>query len=358
MAIEEENSSFSSDTNREKEKKDSDQNNESLDETLDEAKKDNFKQLDRRQSRKNKILYRKSFSKMGTKNFFSKTKTGELEVENIEGQKKVGDQLKNFLINNSSLLSEMNLLAHNMNPSLNGTPNKVSFDFSNLENNNKSMAPNNGGINRQATSSEKIVNALKGWMENSKFSSAFKGKSMVGNPAYIDDILLEMDKIKSFDFYFSYNNIENILEKMEFLKKKNPRKTKKRTTSHLKLNKEKTTNVVEGFRRGSFMINKEDVLSLEENLAKPDLWKQPKNTVMRKNFFKNVPHLEKLLQEELFDPNKIKAYYKNKYLKEEKKGIVKFIKVCVLGLFKFICFSCFKRGNKTLKKLSYLNERK
>lgn len=356
LAIEEEDSNFSYDSSYpDKEKRDSEKKIVSLEDIVDQTKMENGKQMDRRHARKNRILYRKSFSKIGTKNFYAKTKTGELDGENLESQRKINEQMKSFIINNSPLLSDMNFLASNL---FFGNQNKVSFDFSNFDNNNKGMVSNNGnngGINRQATNSEKIVNALKGWMESSKLNSAYKGKTVVGNPNNgNEDILLEMDKIKSFDFYFSYNNIEYIIEKMEYLKKKNQRKIKKKATTRMKFNMEKNANSIEAFRRGSFMINKEDILSLEENIGKP----QPKNTLMRKNFFKNVPHLEKLLQEELFDPNKIKEYYKNKYLKEKKKGILKFIKICIIDFFELICFCFYKRRTRTLKKLSYLNEKK
>jgi hypothetical protein len=313
--------------------------------------------MDRRRARKNRILFQKSITKMATKSNYTKTKTGDLDVENLENQRKIIDQMKNLFLNNiNSLNAEQMVFNPNQNQNILNSL-KVSFD---LGNDTNKLGVFNKAMSRQVTNSEKIVNALKGWMENSKTSSALKGKTNSGNVMYIDDIFLEMDKIKSFDHYFHYNNIENIIEKYEFLKKKNQIKTKKRTATRLKLFKEKSSfnYDVMGLKRGSLLGKDEN---LEDILSKPEAIKQAKNTVMRKNFFKNAPYIEKLMQEELFDPQKIKDFYKNKYQKEKKKNLLSFFKALIVNLFAIFCYCCKKKNQKTKaktkKKLSYLDQK-
>ena len=202
--------------------------------------------------------------------------------------------------------------------------------------------------------SPKFMSALKGWVESSKFRNNLKPKSTAAANNEKNEAQFEMDRIKSFDSYFIYNNIESILEKMEVINYyKNKRKLRRHSPAKVNVMKERTLNLTDGsltpFVRGSVLFNKEE--------GEPNINHFPKNTIMRKNFFKNAPQLEKLLQEELFDPNKIKEYYKNKYLKEDKKGIRKFFRICIIGFFKLICSWFYKGKTRTLKKLSYLNEK-
>ena len=188
--------------------------------------------------------------------------------------------------------------------------------------------------------SPKFMSALKGWVENSKFRSTLKPKSAANNEK--NEAPFEMDRIKSFDSYFIYNNIESILEKMEAINYyKNKRKLRKHNPAKVNVMKERTINLTDGsltpFVRGSALFNKEEGF--------PNLNQYPKNTIIKKNFFKNAHYLENLLQEEKFDPKKIKEFYKKKYLQGENKNYIKCFCSFLITVLKSVFFCCFHIKN-------------
>ena len=160
--------------------------------------------------------------------------------------------------------------------------------------------------------------------EISKGNTAISDKKAITDKETFKENQIDLDRIKSFDLYFSYNNIENVLGYMEMLNLlKLRRKTGKMTNKmkHLYLQNSLNQNGVPTYIRGSVLVNnKKDDNLIDDFLFNKNQEMMQKrqynaHTFIRKNFFKNAPMLEKMMQEEQFDPEKIKEFYINKYMR-------------------------------------------
>lgn len=259
---------------------------------------------------------RNSLGKLGTRIFPRNNKSLEASPGAKPSFLQIGEQLKKF---SEEEKSKQELKVDAVDHQAVVEAKKISFDLSNvILEKLKNLGGNFSFTVDKQIKSPKFMSALKGWVEKSKFRSNLKPKGGANNQS--NETQYEMDRIKSFDSYFIYNNIESILEKMEAINYyKNKRKLRRNNLAKVNVMKERTLNLADGsltpFIRGSALFNKEEGF--------PNLNQYPKNTIMRKNFFKNAPYLEKLLQEEKFDPKKIKEFYKKKYLKGENKSYIK-----------------------------------
>lgn len=302
---------------------------------------------DRRKTRKNKFILRKSLKQIATKILFnSLSKSSDFDGENAEAFRKIGEQVKNLL--KIEKTSKFDLTP----------PNNSNDSKKTLFNQSNELRKSNGSIsfNQEKNSeSSALMSILKGWVESTKQRSKSKIIPLTNSLFVSQPHFLLMDRIKSFDFYFFYNNIENIIDKME-TKIKPKRKIKKQGETTFKTNvfKEKTINLVDGnlmsHARGSLAGHKFD--NINDSSDKKSLIYH-NNNVMRKNFFKNAHHLEKLLEEEKFDPKKMKEFYRNKFLTGKKRGFLGYLSSCFLDLLKslFCCRTSKKKTNERKKRL-------
>lgn len=147
-----------------------------------------------------------------------------------------------------------------------------------------------------------------------------------------DDINHDIDKVKSFDDYYSHNNIETILHGLEMKKfKKLSKKIKKGNYLKTKYqsffqNTIDINHTIPTFLRGSNLYGRKKTVIFKENLKKKQKFLEKKNRksslAIKKYYFKNSLNLQKLIEQESFNPDKIKDYYKQKYMKNKNKWIV------------------------------------
>jgi len=144
------------------------------------------------------------------------------------------------------------------------------------------------------------------------------------------DELSDIDKVKSFEDYYPHNNIETVLNAIETEKfKKLNKKIKKGNflKSKYQLFIQNNLNVNESiplFLRGSTLYDKTKALSIKNNLKKNANLIEKSNErqpIARRYYFKNSMNLQKLIAQEKFDPEKIKEYYRKKYMKEGRRKV-------------------------------------
>ena len=146
------------------------------------------------------------------------------------------------------------------------------------------------------------------------------------------DELSDLDKVKSFEDYFPHNNIETVLHTIETAKfKKLNKKIKKGNflKSKYQLFLQNNLNINECiplFLRGSTLYDRTKAISLKENLKKNAKMIESNNErgepLTRRYYFKNSMNLQKLIAQEKFDPDKIKEYYRKKYMREGRRKVV------------------------------------
>ena len=130
-------------------------------------------------------------------------------------------------------------------------------------------------------------------------------------PYYHKETLADIDMMKSFEEYFAGGNVENVLEKVEHERMKRVFKKLRKTKSIYSRMSVANKELMESGsirERSKFFENAAGV-------------KKPRQNIMRKNFFKNSKNLEKMIKEELFNPEKLKDYYIKKYQHKKRKGI-------------------------------------
>ena len=170
-----------------------------------------------------------------------------------------------------------------------------------------------------------IMGVLNRMMEHVKGGRSTEGINVINGSSQMDidlstktidvvgcnkDALVEIDMIKSYEDYFTSGNIENVLEKIEQMKRayKKIRKSKSIYSKMNIANKE--------LMDGSFCLERSKVFENNNGVRKG------RPNIMRKNFFKNSKNLEKMIKEELFNPEKLKDYYIKKYQGNKRKGMV------------------------------------
>ena len=132
---------------------------------------------------------------------------------------------------------------------------------------------------------------------------------------------LEIDKIKSFEFYFPDNNIENILARIEYLKllkilektKKNKNKKKYQLfiENHLNLN-DRQPNYLLGNSLQKGAPNVEKFLEEFEKEGKRNFSTEKSKKIQRK-FFKKKSHIQKMMLDQEFDEEKFKEKFKKNF---------------------------------------------
>lgn len=275
---------------------------------------ENRKEFARRKSRKKNILTRKSLARINSRKSFN------IDKEDIEEFLKIiqGAMPKEVENYNKEFKSLKSDIGDTVSMKSNQTPSVQ------VSNNNSSNNKNNVMIG--------FLTLLRKIFE-SKGNSLSEKKSIVG-PAeenMINANNLELDRTKSFDFYFSYNNIENVISQIQMYNLlKLRRKTGKTQNKlkHLYLQNSLNQNGLPNYIRGSVLAtgHKNDNNLIDDFLFKQNqelLKKRQLNshTFIRKNFFKNAPMLEKMMQDERFDPEKIKQFYIDKYMKGKTQTI-------------------------------------
>lgn len=149
--------------------------------------------------------------------------------------------------------------------------------------------------------------------------------------------ILETDRVKSFEEYFQYNNIENIIQHIELMKlKKFNKKMKKNSFLKAKYQLYLQNNLdinesIPTFLKGSRLYSKRKTTTLKQNLKKNEELMLNQNRasqpIAKRYYFKNSLNLQKLIAQEQFDPEKLKAYYRKKYMKKSlKENILIFCK--------------------------------
>jgi len=298
------------------------------------------KEWGRRKSRKKNILVRKSLARINSRKSVNMMDMEELDnfFSNLEGAStsarlsKEKEPQKDFKKEFRSLKSDFG-----ETPSMRSVQSPSSNSSSKM----------NGVIGG-------FLKFMRRLVELSKGSKTNNVQEVV---VALNENTLDLDRIKSFDFYFSYNNIENVIAQMEMfhlirLRRKTGKSQNK--MKHLYLQNSINQNGVPTYIRGSILVtnNKNDNNLIDDFLYNKNqemLQKRQYNahTFIRKNFFKNAPMLEKMMKEEQFDPEKIKEFYINKYMRGKTqtyffKG-VKMMWACWKKMWK----SCCKRRKRT-----------
>ena len=129
---------------------------------------------------------------------------------------------------------------------------------------------------------------------------------------------LEIDKMKSYNFYFPDDNVDVVLNRIAFYRMTTLRKKKTKNFKHAKIN--------------DFSI--ETMAYTIDKIKKENINRNP----FQKIFFKAKKHIEKLIEEEEFNPEKFKRGLRENYMK-----------MSTIGFFKKIGNLCF--GKKYSKKL-------
>ncbi len=244
--------------------------------------------------------------------------------KNILARKSLGNSRKSLNLDKEDLEEFFNLMQ--------GTHNKENYkEFHSLKSeidqtksirSSQKETPNANGKNNAFMVG--FLKFMRKLFDTSKGNTSITDKKTITEKETFNDNSVDLDRIKSFDFYFSYNNIESVLGYMEMLNLlKMRRKTGKMTNKikHLYLQNSLNQNGVPTYIRGSVLVNnKKDDNLIDDFLYNKNqemLQKRQYNshTFIRKNFFKNAPMLEKMMQEEQFDPEKIKEFYIKKYMR-------------------------------------------
>lgn len=313
-------------------------------------KNEDRKEWGRRKSRKKNILLRKSLARANSRKSIS-AENSELEefLKIFQGNLLNPKEYKEF----KSLKSES---GDTVSMKSIQTP---SLQSSNNNNNNNTNATNNELVKSFAIFMKKLFEISK----TNNANNAEKAKINTNNNNILVEFnnyqnSLEIDRIKSFDFYFSYNNIENVIAQIEMIHLlKLRRKTgKSNKMKHLYVQNSIKNNGVPNYIRGSILVGnlKNDDNIIDNyifNKNQEILQKRQYNshTYIRKNFFKNAPMLEKMLQEEQFDAEKIKEFYINKYVRGKTQNFFIYrFKVCWIWVKKKVLRCCVKRRRTKL----------
>lgn len=149
--------------------------------------------------------------------------------------------------------------------------------------------------------------------------------------------ICEVDRVKSFEDYYPHNNIEtvvNCIEREKFRKLNKKIKKSNFLKSKYQLFIQNNLNVNESiptFLRGSTLYDKRKATTLKNNLKKNEKYIQKNNDSIhqpsKRYYFKNSLNLQKLIAQEKFDPEKLKEYYRKKYMKTNRtKQLFEFFK--------------------------------
>lgn len=127
----------------------------------------------------------------------------------------------------------------------------------------------------------------------------------------------QIENVSSFEQYFPEGNIENILEKFRceqfkyiFLKSHKDKSKKDKKSNLFK-------ELIDKKYKGQNIIPSRNSIFKNEGSHMNNM-----NNGLRNNFFKNTINLEKLMNDEKFNAEKIKDYYKKKYANKENIGIL------------------------------------
>lgn len=160
-----------------------------------------------------------------------------------------------------------------------------------------------------------------------------KSKSITPNGINFSERSFDIDAVKCYEGYFEDGNIHEILKKIENISKTCQKKIKRSKSIYNQLN-------------ASNCMHREKKKKKLHEAGKYKMTENIKGNIMRRNFFKNSRYLEKLIMEEEFNTEKIKAFYKKKYEEEKKMNLCqRFLK----KLRKY--FETSKR--KKIKRLTY-----
>ena len=303
----------------------------------------NRKNFGRRKSRKKNILVRKSLARINSK------KSVGFDVNEID------DFLK--ILQENDHKAEYKEFRSLKSEFAEGGPSKSlksiqSPAITNNSNANKNTAIS-GFLKILRRLFEMSKTAGRGTVSTNNINNNNINKNTQPAMDYLGENGVDLDRIKSFDFYFSYNNIENVISQMEMLNLMKLRRKTGKTQNKLKhlylQNSLKQKEGVPNYIRGSVLVNnnKNDNNIIDDFLYNKNqelLQKRQYNahTFIRKNFFKNAPMIEKMLQEERFDPEKIKEFYINKYMRGKTQTIffrkLKIFWNCFKKIFKGGCF--------------------
>lgn len=158
--------------------------------------------------------------------------------------------------------------------------------------------------------------------------------------------ICEVDRVKSFEDYYPHNNIEtvvNTIEREKFRKLNKKIKKSNFLKSKYQLFIQNNLNVNESiptFLRGSTLYDKRKATTLKNNLKKNEKYMQKNNDSVhqasKRYYFKNSLNLQKLIAQEKFDPEKLKEYYRKKYMKTNRtKQLFEFFKNVFEKTFNF-----------------------
>ena len=328
------------------------------------------KEWGRRKSRKKNILYRKSMSRMlSRKSLNINNDMEEIEkffsmLSGVEGKDKEKRSSREHA--NAKELYQKDYKS--MKSEFGETTSAKSIQSPSV--------PGNNGSNK-SNLIQGFVKFMKKLMEMSKtgttgqrntISTNIDNGNKVQEMVYFNDTTLDLDRIKSHDFYFSYNNIENVISQIEMyhlLKLRRKTGKTQNKMKHLYLQNSINQNGVPTYIRGSILVtnNRNDDNLIDDFLYNKNQELMQKrqfnnHTFIRKNFFKNAPQLEKMLQEEQFDPEKIKEFYINKYMRGTTQTYF-ILRVKVMwGWWKKIWKVCCKRKKKTILEQKIDNNKK
>ena len=232
---------------------------------------------------------------------------------------------------------------------------KESF-FKNFEKKSTNITEDN---NSQREKFEKIIDNLNFNIPVPQIVNALPRNSEFIKKEEIPDI----DKVKSFEDYYPHNNIETVIHEMEIEKFKKLNKKLRKCNflkSKYQMFIQNNLNINESiptFLRGSTLYDKRKATFLTANASKNERYIEKTNDrtqpLMKRYYFKNSINLQKLIAQEKFDPEKIKEYYRKKYIKEAKRKLFmkvmkKYAKLCSEALKKLV--KCIGRRKKSIKK--------
>ena len=166
-----------------------------------------------------------------------------------------------------------------------------------------------------------LLNYITELKENSKFEIKDIRHEITNKPMQKEDLkevsqkdkesyLPCIDLIKSWDFYFSYNNSEKIIENCNLINKKRSRINKHHSTKSLLVSPDKKPNQCVTSRRQG-ILDKSN-FNLDKIPQTPNV-RLNGNSFMKKNFFQSTHVMEKFMKETQFDPEKFKKEYKKIY---------------------------------------------
>jgi len=136
------------------------------------------------------------------------------------------------------------------------------------------------------------------------------------------DSVLDLDRLKSFEFYFPEDNIERVLkrvegEKLQYLRRK--------STKNIPSRKKKSELFLQNVNRKK-KLNLENLMEEKQEKDFLSPVSNP-NSPLHRDFFKTKNNLEKQMREEEFDQEKIKTFFREKFQKKKEAGGGKLTKI-------------------------------